>query len=142
VPAGAGPRAHQYIEPGVDGTGIDASVDLWGGGGLISDTHDLATFMRALVGGQVLGKVSLERMLAVSFPQSGPSPARGVFRVMVGTQACWGHDGFWGAAVIHCPESGVTAAATINTSLVGLTPATGLDPFAFVSRLAATALGA
>jgi D-alanyl-D-alanine carboxypeptidase len=141
APAGAGERAHQYIEQGVDGTAIDPSVDLWGGGGLVSDAHDLATFVRALLQGRVIGNASLERMKTVTFAQPGRAPARGLFRVAVGAHVCWGHDGFWGAVAIHCPKSGVTVAGTINTSPFGLTPGSEVDSFEFAAKLAATAIG-
>ena len=54
---------------------------------------------------------------------------RGALFRVAAAEDCWGHDGFWGAVAIHCPKSGVTVAATINTSPFGLTPGSEVDPF-------------
>ena len=47
APAGALPRARQFIY-GFDVTGINATADLYGGGGLLASTHDMAAFFAAL----------------------------------------------------------------------------------------------
>ncbi len=48
VPAGAGPRTHQFLDD-VDTYSFDPSMDLYGAGGLVSSAADLAHFARALL---------------------------------------------------------------------------------------------
>lgn len=120
VPPGAGPRAKQELIDGVDDSMIDASTDLWGAGGLVSDGRDLALFARALLGGRVLAADTLQSMLRVATEMPGAAPplayARGIARVEVGGTACWGHDAFSGAFMLHCPSTGITVAGSINAS--------------------------
>jgi D-alanyl-D-alanine carboxypeptidase len=52
LPAGAEPRAHQYLGE-FDATDTHASYDLHGGGGIVSNARDMAHFMRALFTGRV-----------------------------------------------------------------------------------------
>ena len=54
-PADAPPWSHQY-ERDVDIATIDPSVDLWGGGGLVSTCRDLARFFRALLRGEIFDR--------------------------------------------------------------------------------------
>lgn len=116
-PGDAPDRAHQY-QDGTDATGIDASVDLYGGGGLVSTLPDLTRFFRALVGGRVFEREeTLAAMLAAS-PQStadsGDGYGLGLARHRVGALDCYGHGGYWGIVVWHCPAVDVTAAAAVT----------------------------
>ena len=41
----------------------------------------------------------------------------GIFSNRIGGPSgedCWGHSGFWGTTVIHCPASNVTLALDVN----------------------------
>ncbi|MFO1333867.1 MAG: serine hydrolase domain-containing protein [Piscinibacter sp.] len=131
VPPAAGPRANQDLIAGIDDSMIDASTDLWGAGGLVSDGRDLALFVRALVNGRILGAGSLQAMMQVASDMAGaPLPtayARGLARVQVDGTLCWGHDGFSGAFMLHCPSIGITVAGSINaTEFVGAPGAMGV----------------
>jgi D-alanyl-D-alanine carboxypeptidase len=113
--------SHQY-EGEVDIAGIDASVDLWGGGGLMSTCRDLARFFRALLRGQVFrdpatlremttllrGVPSAEEMAG----DDDPSEA-GMFivRVEAGGETWWGHEGWWGTTAYTCPRRDLTVVA-------------------------------
>lgn len=124
IPAGAGPRAKQDLIEGIDDSMVDASADLWGAGGLVSDARDLALFVRELVQGRVLGATLSQAMLTVATEIPGTVPAsayaRGIARVRIDGSTCWGHDAFSGAFTLHCPDLGVTVAGSINaTELVG-----------------------
>jgi D-alanyl-D-alanine carboxypeptidase len=124
VPAAAGPRAKQDLLPGLDDSMIDASTDLWGAGGLVSDGRDLALFTRALLEGRVLGPAATQAMLTVATEIEGAgfpaAYARGIARVQIGATICWGHDAFSGAFTLHCPSAGITLAGSINaTELTG-----------------------
>jgi D-alanyl-D-alanine carboxypeptidase len=58
VPRGTGPRAHQYFGD-IDSFDLDASRDLYGGGGYVSTVADQNRFFRALFTGKVLRRHTL-----------------------------------------------------------------------------------
>lgn len=110
-PAGAPRRAHQFLGE-VDTHGFDPSFDLYGAGGLVSTTGDLARFWRALFGGEVFeSDGTLEDMLAVA---PGSTVASGLARTTLGEHIAWTHDGFWGTGVVHVPDLGVTIAMSLG----------------------------
>ena len=114
VPEGAPRRAHQYIEA-LDANDFDPSLDLFGGGGLISNLEDLSTFYRRLLQGGVLqDRASLNLMLEVtprSIEAGGEAYGMGVVREEIEGVTCYGHGGFWGTLAWHCPEIDLTVAA-------------------------------
>jgi D-alanyl-D-alanine carboxypeptidase len=123
-PWGAPPRAHQYQED-VDATHFDPSLDLYGGGGLVSTLENLDRFFRALLGGDVFEQAStLETMIAVS-PQSladgGNGYGLGISRYRLDDLECFGHGGYWGVAVWHCPAVDVTAATAVTNAAASAT---------------------
>lgn len=140
VPASVSGFAHAYSETGTDLRNIDPSVDTFGGGGLVSTVGDLTRFFRALLEGRVVSQASLASMQTELVPGSGEG--RGLFQVKLADQACWGHDGFGGAAVFYCPASGVSMA--VITNLAVLDPANAsnpeLTPAIVSARLVETAL--
>ena len=121
APGGQPPRLHQWFGD-VDTYDWDPSLDLYGGGGLVSTTADLGTFYEALLDGRVFDDpATLDEMLrvpptneSVSVPgsPSAPAAAAGIFRVDVEGNVCWGHEGFWGVQVLRCPELGLTLVAS------------------------------
>lgn len=120
VPAGTPARAHQYLD-GTDSYGLDASHDLYGGGGIVTNLADLTRFYRALVRGEILLKPGLlEVMLTPSAPSLGPDSTSGygmgIGRGRVGTELCYGHSGYWGTTARYCPAADVTVAAAMNRS--------------------------
>jgi D-alanyl-D-alanine carboxypeptidase len=121
VPAAAPLRAHQYLES-LDANTFDPSLDLFGGGGLVSTLEDVSRFYRALLEGEVFQKSrTLGLMLEVT-PQSVEADGRGYGLGIVHAEfdgvVCYGHGGFWGILAWHCPEIDLTvvAAATNVTA--------------------------
>ena len=116
-PPAARPRAHQYYQR-IDATGFDPSFDLYGGGGLVSTVGDLARFYRALLHRQVFERpTTLRIMLGKPNTRRIADLGMGIFSNRFGGRSgedCWGHSGFWGVTVIHCPASDVTVALTVN----------------------------
>jgi len=104
---GAPRLANVFAE--LDLRALDPSVDLYGGGGLVSTAGDVATFYAALFEGEVFDDpATLERMTTVS-PQSGAEQgALGVFLVESDGIPCYGHTGFYGTEAVHCPEADLT----------------------------------
>jgi D-alanyl-D-alanine carboxypeptidase len=115
------PRVHQYQED-VDATDIDPSVDLYGGGGLVSTLGDLSRFFHALLHGDVFEQAStLEIMVTVSAQShaegsGGDGYGLGISRYRLDELECFGHGGYWGVAVWHCPAVDVTAATAVTNA--------------------------
>jgi len=105
---------------GIDMTSHDHSFDLYGGGGLISTTRDLACFFQALIEGRIFERKStLAVLLTISFvkrPEGLPLFANGVALYPLGRFICIGHTGFWGQLALYCPENGVAIAWSTNNS--------------------------
>jgi D-alanyl-D-alanine carboxypeptidase len=113
------PMAHQYLGDVDITTALDPSVDLFGGGGLVSTTRDLAVFFRALLRGEVFDHAeTLETMLTIPQTnigvQDGMDAGMGIFRLSGGGLTCWMHSGFWGVFIITCPDQDVTIARSIQ----------------------------
>lgn len=113
TPPGTPPRAHQYYD-GFDNITLDASHDLYGGGGLVSTVGDLARFYRALFHGRILRPRTVRVMTRVSGPGRAAGAGMGIFRVDVDGERCYEHPGYWGTETIHCPRLDVTFARTTN----------------------------
>lgn len=109
APAGAGPRAHQYIGDH-DTYDWHASLDLYGGGGLLADAPDLALFMRRLMKGEVLARdTSLASMIG-----GGTAPYRlGLMSMELGGYVVFGHQGFWNTFAFHVPMLDVTVSGCV-----------------------------
>jgi len=131
------PRAHQYYA-GLDLERVDASFDLYGGGGLVSTMADLGHFYRALLRGQVFARPgTLRAMLAIPATNAddaddarrGDGYGMGIYGLTAAGTACWGHDGAWGTFAFHCPALDLTIAASDNQGDVDI------DERAFLARI-------
>jgi D-alanyl-D-alanine carboxypeptidase len=109
APAAARPRAHQYIDA-YDTTDWNASFDLFGGGGLVTDTCDLGRFMRALLEGQVLRQ---EASLAAMTGGGTAVYRLGLMVVDLDGRLAIGHQGFWNTFAFHLPGLDATVAGSI-----------------------------
>jgi D-alanyl-D-alanine carboxypeptidase len=111
-------HAHQG---GFDVMPLHGSSD-WAGGGLVSDTTDLAVFARALVDGRLVAPPLLDEMLHWRFRTLDPALHSPGFvgygfgveaRVREGIELR-GHRGHWGVVMHVDPRSGLTVTGTIN----------------------------
>jgi len=108
-PAGAGPRAHQYFGD-LDTYDWDASLDLYGGGGLVCNVRDLALFTRLLLEGRILQeKSSLAAMTSAGTLNYG----LGLANINLGEYLAQGHTGFWNTFVFHVSELDLTVSGCI-----------------------------
>ncbi|WP_342379832.1 beta-lactamase family protein [Myxococcus stipitatus] len=101
---------------------IDATADLFGGGGLVSTTPDVSRFFQALFSGEVFTRAStLERMTRVPPTNTDDGGGMGIFRLeRAGAQPCYLHEGFWGITALVCPELDVSVAiAGLETTQLG-----------------------
>jgi len=114
-PAGQPPRAHQYYDTTFDNITLDASSDLYGGGGLVSTVGDLTRFYRALFDGRVFSDdATLDAMLTVSTPGRPEGAALGIFAADIAGARCWGHPGYWGTEAYYCPDLKLAFAIATN----------------------------
>ena len=112
---------------------ISATSDLYGGGGLITTTRELAGFYRALLDGRLLGPELLDAMLTVTDrPGNERALGMGVYRTPPSDGDWWGHTGFWNTAagadrgsaasvavcVLQQPVEGVPMAADLAAALL------------------------
>jgi D-alanyl-D-alanine carboxypeptidase len=114
APAGAPPLAHQYYGDEFDNATLDASHDLYGGGGLVSTVADVTRFYRALFHGRILDEHTLRTMVEPSRAGRAAGAGMGIFRIDVDGRECFSHAGYWGTEAVHCPALDLTYTRTTN----------------------------
>jgi D-alanyl-D-alanine carboxypeptidase len=109
-PRGAPPRARQYVGD-LEVTNLSATVDLYGGGGLVMSAKDLATLTAALFEGRLFERPeTLQEMLWLG-PHKGADTYRlGVFVKHANGQDYYWHSGYWGTVAYYAPTTGIAAA--------------------------------
>lgn len=108
-PAAAAERAHQYYGD-LDTYDWDPSLDLYGGGGLVSNVREMGLFTRLLVQGKVLRQeASLSAMIG-----GGTADYRlGLAAAELGGYLAWGHTGFWNTFSYYLPALDLTVSGCI-----------------------------
>ena len=97
-----------------DATDWDASIDLYGGGGLVSHTSDLAAFMSALFNNKVYDDpATLDLMLSIPTHVESLNSKNEQKRIEHYNYGLWTisafgkkvhmHTGFWGISLLHVP---------------------------------------
>jgi D-alanyl-D-alanine carboxypeptidase len=116
-PPGTGPRAHQYLGD-LDTFDLDASHDLYGGGGQVSTAPDQNRFFRALFTNRLLSRRTLRAMTTPTKQSQsrGEAYGMGIERIETGAGVCFGHNGFWGAASLYCPQRRLAVSVTVNAA--------------------------
>jgi D-alanyl-D-alanine carboxypeptidase len=109
APAGAGPRAHQYYGEH-DTFTWHPSLDLFGGGGLLTDVDDLARFTRSLLRGEVLRH---ESSLAAMTGDGTATYRLGLSCTELHGRLAFGHTGFWNTFAFHVPSLDLTVAGCV-----------------------------
>ena len=112
-PATAQAIGEQMLK-GTDVRGIDPSMDLYGGGGLVMSMRDLATFTAALFEGRVFKRASTINAMLWQGNHGGSEKYRlGIFVKHVNGQDFYWHSGFWGTLVYYDPRSHVAVAGAL-----------------------------
>jgi len=106
------PLAHQYANKyNWDSYNLNPSWDLYGGGGLASNTKDLAMFFQLLFEGKIIkNDVIKSQIYSYVIPQKKPKNyCLGLydFPSFDGNKAYY-HGGWWGTDVIYLPEINMT----------------------------------
>ena len=124
-PSGVLDPAHLFWGE-VDVAGFDPSVDLYGGGGLVSTVGDLARFFRALFNDGIYDNPetagTMLTTVQVAPPEKGKDKAKlphgayrmGVWVVEVEGYTTYRHTGFWGTVATYVPVLDLTITTTIN----------------------------
>lgn len=108
-PPAAGPRAHQYLGD-ADVTGWNPSLDLYGGGGIVTDVRELALFMRALLKGRVLAR---DATLGAMTGRGTADYRLGLMAVDFDGRVGFGHQGFWNTFAFHVPSLDLTVSGCV-----------------------------
>ena len=99
-------------------SGVNLSFD-WAGGGLVSTAADLATFLRALLGGRLFQLDTTLAQMTQWIRPAGLDDSRtgvglGLFRTRCDGAELWGHSGAWGTKLAFEPCSRLVFAGTTN----------------------------
>lgn len=109
-------RIHQYLD-GVDTYTYHASLDLYGGGGLLSTSKDLALYFQHLFNHKVFDKpATLDTMLAKRNYTIKPQMdyRMGMYFIQLNGLDAYTHSGFWGTQVAFVPSMNATIAANYS----------------------------
>lgn len=122
-PPTSAPRAEQFYR-GFSINGLDPSVDLYGGGGLMSSAVDMARFLEALFDDRVLRPTALLDTLL----EPGNLPADSSYRYgLYAWRGEWGpyysHSGIWATAMYYFPhlDAAIAGLVTEKTAFPQLT---------------------
>lgn len=112
-PSGLSNNVHRYLGR-LDATNFDASVDLYGGGGLCSVTDDLAKFIHALFNDDIFDNDKMIELLlsssgAIAEPNSENRKTfrdyrMGLWKVSTYGMDVYMHSGLWGTSMVYVPE--------------------------------------
>lgn len=109
------PLAHQYWEKlHWDSYDLDPSWDLYGGGGIIATTQDMALFYKQLFGGHIITDTAVLNAMHQDVPsKSKVNYCLGIRKLSFNGHIAYYHGGFWGTDVIYFPDLNTTIAITI-----------------------------
>jgi len=112
-PTGTQARARQFLDDAAvtDVTDVSATLDLYGGGGLVMSVRDLATFQQDLFEHRVFDDpATLAEMLRQGDHEGAEEYRLGISAKRIGGRECFSHTGYWGTAVYYSPDAGVSIA--------------------------------
>ena len=120
-------RAHQYIGE-LDTWWWNPSLDLHGGGGIVTTAQELGLFLRALLTGMVLEKPeSLNTMMQWQDNSLHEGYGMGLFKMQLDDKQGVGHTGFWNSFAFYIEDYELTIAGAItNAEGIKGTKLTGL----------------
>lgn len=112
APKGIARQVSSYLET-IDATKWDNSVDLYGGGGYVSTTEDLAKFYHHLFNNNIFETPeTLQVMLSpngiTNQGRTAETYKMGLWEIKTPHGSGYMHNGFWGSAVIHFPDYNAT----------------------------------
>ena len=127
-PEGTLLRAHQFIGQG-DFYFLDASADLYGGGGLVSTMSDMARFYRALFTGGVFNSRETEELMLTAVnatvggsnaderPEMPGTYKLGIYVEEEEGMKTYSHSGSWGTKAVYIPELDIAISLSVTQRL-------------------------
>ena len=109
-------RIHQYYN-GIDTYNFNPSLDLYGGGGFLSTSSDLAIYFQKLFNNDVYRNEStLDTMLLPVHYREKPRMdyRKGMYMISLNGMDVYTHTGFWGTQVIFIPAMNTTIAVNYS----------------------------
>ncbi|MEM1319790.1 MAG: serine hydrolase domain-containing protein [Bacteroidota bacterium] len=117
APQGVKPLAYQYVGSlSINSYQLDASYDLYGGGGLAATSKDLARFSQLLFEGKFFEKPETLDLIYTKMPtedQQDSNYLLGLSSSKVKAMQSYGHGGYWGTTVKYIPELNASIAIFI-----------------------------
>lgn len=108
------PRARQYLGK-LEGTHIHASMDAYGGGGLVMSSKQMAVFLEALFEGAIFSsEETLKTMLSMGSHEGAENYRLGIMVSVVNGVTLYSHLGFWGSVAYYAPEAKISAAGFVD----------------------------
>jgi D-alanyl-D-alanine carboxypeptidase len=103
-------RARQFVG-NLEVTDLSATVDLYGGGGLVMSAEDLATLTAALFEGRLFQRRETLQEMLWQGPHKGADAYRlGVFVKHANGRNYYWHSGYWGTVAYYAPATGIAVA--------------------------------
>ncbi len=105
------PLAHQYSEKqNWDSYNLNPSWDLYGGGGIVSTSKDLALFFQLLFEGKIIkNKAVLKNMCTYVLPKEKSIYCLGIRKIIFFRETtAYYHGGWWGTDVMYLPNYNTT----------------------------------
>jgi D-alanyl-D-alanine carboxypeptidase len=104
----------------------------WAGGGLVSNTRELSTFIEAVFKNRFFGKEMLAKMIDMGPSQEfGKDSGMGIFLYKIKGREFYGHGGFYGSIMLYSPEQKISFTVNIGQAEARL------DPYQLVDALLA-----
>lgn len=104
----------QYLGK-LDGTHIHASMDTYGGGGLVMSSKQMAIFLEALFEGNIFSSPNtLKTMLSMGSHEGAELYRLGIMVNVVNGITLYSHLGFWGSVAYYAPEAKISAAGFVD----------------------------
>ena len=113
MPEQTPPLVHQYWSRyNWDSYDLNPSWDLYGGGGIVSTTKDLALFFQTLFEGEIIkNKQILEAMHTYVLAKEKSIYCLGIQLISLEGYTVYYHGGFWGTDVVYIPKLNASIAA-------------------------------
>lgn len=112
APAENQQRVHQYHEQH-DTYYWHASMDLFGGGGLLSTARELSIFLRSLLRGEVLNDASMSCLHHYVADSLSDGYSMGLYKDQLGGHTAMGHTGAWNSFSFYIPEHDLVLSGAI-----------------------------
>lgn len=104
APAQSAPPVHQYYDKwGWDSYELNPSWDLYGGGGIVTTTKDLALFFQLLFEGKIIRDTNVLSQMCTPV-YSKTNYCLGIRKVALNGYTGYYHGGWWGTDAIYFPE--------------------------------------